>query len=314
VNCSLDAVESRLVELRAREAGTDHGMRTHILDLVVFCDTRAAADEVAEVVANLPYNRPSRAIVALAEGGERPVEFEARVFCSPTGGLHVCSELVLLSAGDGGAALPSLIAGLLLPDLPVFLLWRARPKFQHGMIDLLWPLVTRVVCDSTLQSSTLEALPVLLERTPGRDITDLSWTKITGWRELVARAFDTPDNADQLHRLRRIEIRHVGASEAQARLLAGWLISRTGTHPEVVLVPESRTDMKSGSLSCVRLHCGDEEYLIERIDEGIARIDAPRIATQNQRLRVPHLEELIAQELEVFQADEVYEQAVQELP
>src|SRR4051794_11691946 len=185
-----ETIEATLADLRALETGSSaSGVRTNILDLVILCDDRETADEMVELVANLPYSRPSRAIVALADEHRGPVEYDARVFCTRADGeddganMQVCSELVSLSAGEGGAALPSLIAALTLPDLPVFLLWRAEPEFRGLMIDRLWPLVTRVVVDSTLQPGTLERIPDLFERAPGRCVTDLSWTKITGWRE-----------------------------------------------------------------------------------------------------------------------------------
>jgi hypothetical protein len=44
------------------------------------------------------------------------------------------------------------------------------------VLDQLWPVASRVVCDSTLQPGTLEAIPRLLDRHPARRVTDLSWT------------------------------------------------------------------------------------------------------------------------------------------
>jgi glucose-6-phosphate dehydrogenase assembly protein OpcA len=314
-----EAIEATLADLRALEAGsTDSGVRTNILDLVIMCDDRETADELVDLVANLPYSKPSRAIVALADEHRGDVEYDARVFCSVAadgGGTQVCSELVTLSAGEGGAALPSLIASLTLPDLPVFLLWRAEPEFSGLMMDRVWSLVTRVVVDSTLQPGTLEQLPNLLARMPRRDVTDLSWTKITGWREAVARPFDNPENARCLGTLGKIEVHHAGASDAQARLLAGWLVSRVGANTaEVVIESERRRDMRSGSLTSVRLTCGEQEYLVERVKEGVGRVVAPNIPEHTVPLPVPKLRELVALELQVFDPDEIFEAAVLAAP
>jgi glucose-6-phosphate dehydrogenase assembly protein OpcA len=229
--------------------------------------------------------------------------------------LRHCSELVILRTGEGGAALPSLITSLLLPDLPVFLLWRAEPSFEGHMIDRMWPLATRVVADSTLQEGTLEALPLLLERRPSRDVTDLSWTKITAWRDAVARCFDTAENARCLRLLERIEISHAGSSTAQARLMAGWIMSRIQTEVDVELTAEDRPDMRSGSLTRVGLHCsGSELFEVERVDEGIGRVRAPSIPNHNVALRVPHIRELLAQELEIFRRDVIFEEALRWVP
>src|ERR1700710_407680 len=146
----LSVIESTLADLREHETyGSGRGVRTHMLDLVVYCDRRAEAERMVEVVASLPHSRPSRAIIALGLDDESDVAADARVFCTPVPGgatgVQVCSEIVSLESGNGGIALPSLIAGLLLPDLPVFLHWRAEPDASRLVLSRLWEPATRVV-------------------------------------------------------------------------------------------------------------------------------------------------------------------------
>ena len=311
-----ETVEATLADLRSLEAGEAGGMRTHILDLVVVCDRPEAVEEISDVIAGLPYNRPSRALVALASDDDAGTTFDARVFCGAGGaqGALVCSDLVTLTAGRGGLALPSLVQSLLLPDLPVFLLWRADPGFAPMVLEQLWSVASRVVFDSTLQEGTLEALPRLLRRQPDRHVTDLSWTKVTGWRAAVARPFDVPENARALRRLDRLEIHHAGHSDAQAQLTAAWLLSRTGRRDvDVVIRGQPRRDMRSGSLTSVVLDCRGQEFSVERIEEGMARVCAPRLEDHVIPLRVPHARELLAQELEIFDRDDIFEEAVRAL-
>jgi len=313
---SVEEVESALAALRREHLGDRRGsVRTSLLDLVAVCDDEALAAELAEAVEALPSSRPSRALLALVRSGDGPVEFEARVFARETGGdeFAVFSESVSLTSGGGGAPLPSLIAGLLLPDLPVVLLWRARPRIQSALLKGLWPLATRVVVDSTGEPGTLEALQVLIAREPQRPVGDLSWTKIQGWRETVARMFDVPESAQALARLERIAIRHVAPADAQARLLAAWVRSRTGITAPVELTAETRDDMRSGSITCVTLVCAGADYRVERVDEGIARLDAPLVPSQNVRIRVPQLRHLLALEFEVQGRDPAFEDAVRAL-
>jgi hypothetical protein len=315
----IDDIEAALGSLRRAQTAGGAGVRTNILDLIALCDTSATAQELTDIVAELPYSRPSRAIVALADPGPAQLDWDVRVFFREgeraADSLRHCSELVILRTGEGGAALPSLITSLLLPDLPVFLLWRAQPDFEGHMIDRMWPLATRVVADSTLQEGTLEALPLLLDRRPSRDVTDLSWTKITAWRDAVARCFDTAENARCLRLLDKIEVSHAGSSTAQARLIAGWIMSRIQTEVEVELTAEDRPDMRSGSLTRVCLCCsGSKRFEVERVDEGIGRVRAPAIPNHNVALRVPHIHELLAQELEIFSRDVIFEDALRWVP
>jgi glucose-6-phosphate dehydrogenase assembly protein OpcA len=156
-------------------------------------------------------------------------------------------------------------------------------------------------------------LPGLLAREPPRSVTDLSWTKLTGWRELVARLFDPPKAARALARLDRIEITHAGRTQAQARLLAAWILSRTDRHPSVELIGESRRDMRSGSLIGVRLTCGKEHYEVVRLAEGVAELRSPHLDPQQARLWVPHLPALVAEELGIYERDAGFEAAVAQL-
>ena len=74
----------------------------------------------------------------------------------------------------------------------MFLLLRLDPERWEPLVKACWSFATRVVVDSTGERSGLHSLPGLLAREPKRSVTDLSWSKLTGWRELVARLFDPP--------------------------------------------------------------------------------------------------------------------------
>jgi glucose-6-phosphate dehydrogenase assembly protein OpcA len=310
---AIAAVEERLAELRGGERGE---ARTQLLDLVVLADDPREAERMARLLEQLPGNRPSRAIIALAAHGTRELDAAADVVTtpSPSGAGELRCELVTLAAGDEGAALPSLIASLLLPDLPVFLLLRLDPERWEPLVKACWSFASRVVVDSTGERSGLHSLPGLLAREPKRSVTDLSWSKLTGWRELVARLFDPPRATRALARLDEIQVTHAGRSQAQARLLAAWILSRTpDRHPIVAMVSEPRRDMRSGSLIGVVLTCRKERYEVLRLAEGVAELRTPYLDAQQARLWVPHLPMLVAEELGSYERDESFEAAVSQL-
>ena len=309
---AIAAVEERLAELRGGERGE---ARTQLLDLVVLADDPREAQRMARLLEQLPGNRPSRAIIALAAHGARKLDAAADVVTtpSPSGAGELRCELVTLAAGDDGAALPSLIASLLLPDLPVFLLLRLDPERWEPLVKACWSFASRVVVDSTGERSGLHSLPGLLAREPKRSVTDLSWSKLTGWRELVARLFDPPRATRALARLDQITVTHAGRSQAQARLLAAWILSRTDRHPIVELISEARRDMRSGSLIGVVLTCRKERFEVMRVAEGVAELRTPYLDAQQARLWVPHLPMLVAEELGIYERDESFEAAVAQL-
>jgi glucose-6-phosphate dehydrogenase assembly protein OpcA len=216
---------------------------------------------------------------------------------------------VRLEGPDDTDALANMVASLLLPDLPVFLFWLAPPTFDRPVFRKLCGLASRVVTDSTRYPETLDRLPAL---GAGDDqvVTDLAWTKITGWREVVAALFDPPAHAAMLASLKKVAIQHVAGSDAQARLLAGWLGSCTGRKPAVELNAVERKDMRAGSLIAVELQCGRERFAVERPEPGVAVTASPQMPPGRLALRVPPFDELLGEELEFLSHDHAFDDAL----
>ena len=213
------------------------------------------------------------------------------MFCSPTQEGGSGARLLARSCGcDGPAAgdgAASMAASLLLPDLPVFLLWLAPPDFER-------PVFRALSDPDDPAGDRLHALPGDARGAAGsliaqdrEVVTDLAWTKITGWREVVASIFDDPGHREALsaararrHRL-RARIRRAGPPAG--RLAGGQHGLRRGRHDR----PVDRADMRVGSLTNVALDCGGQRYTVDRPQEGMAVIDAPDRATRRVALRVP---------------------------
>lgn len=306
------AIERQLAELRGEAAGEQAGMQTHIVDLLAYTDDPTIADELATSVAALKHSRPSRALIACGHDGADDVTAEPSVFCSPMqegGKAIVCCELVRLDGPAAGDGLASMAASLLLPDLPVFLLWLAEPDFDRPVFKSLRGLATRLVTDSTRFPATLDALGAIVAQ-DREVVTDLAWTKITGWREVVASIFDDPEHRGALAQLEHVAIDYVRGSDAQARLLGGWLVASTGCEAVVVTRPVDQADMRAGSLTHVAIDCGGRRYTVDRPQEGVAIVDAPGRATRRLALRVPPTPILIGEELEFLTNDHAFHAAL----
>jgi glucose-6-phosphate dehydrogenase assembly protein OpcA len=306
------SIEHQLAQLRGEAAGVEDGIRTHIVDLVSYADDPAVADEIAAAIAGLRHSRPSRALIVCGQPDATEVAAEPSVFCSPMqegGKAIVCCELVRLDGPAAGDALASMAASLLLPDLPVFLLWLAPPDFERPVFRALRSLTTRLVTDSTRFPETLAALGALIAQ-DREVVTDLAWTKITGWREVVASIFDDPDARGALAKLEHVAIDYVRGSDAQARLLGGWLVASTGCDAVVTTTPVDRADMRTGSLTHVAIDCGRERYSVDRPQEGVAVIDAPGRASRHVALRVLPTPVLIGEELEFLTNDHAFHAAL----
>jgi glucose-6-phosphate dehydrogenase assembly protein OpcA len=307
------AIERRLTDLR-HDATREHpGSRTNVVALVVWCGTGQLADEAADAVSTLSHNRPSRAIVLEPDPAADEVSADESVFCAlppdRKGPVLVCSEVVRLRGPARVGALASMARSLLLPDLPLFLLWLDEPDWDHADARGLLGSASRLVVDSQRHPQALDAVAQLV-RGEAPYVSDLSWTKITGWRELVAQLFDPPGHLALLPRLDRIAVRYVEGSDSQARLMGGWLHSRGARSARVELQPVARDDMRAGSLIGVELGVDDLVLSVDRPHEGVAVTRSPGLPDQRLSLRVPPFAALLGDELEFLPRDRVFEAAL----
>jgi glucose-6-phosphate dehydrogenase assembly protein OpcA len=127
-------------------------------------------------------NRPSRAIVAHPAAdatGSRP---RLGLLHAPAGRATAATsaaDLVELRGPVDGQALRQMVTSLLLPDLPVFLVWEAPPDFDRPTFGDLAAESDRLVTNASRHRGTFEALPALTQRhTPL--LTDFAWTTVTG--------------------------------------------------------------------------------------------------------------------------------------
>ena len=85
----------------------------------------------------------------------------------------------------------SVVMPLLVPDVPVVTWWHGEPPEKIAN-DFLGVVADRRITDVAQSADPVAALRQRAgDYAPGD--TDLAWTRITPWRTLVARAFDTTE-------------------------------------------------------------------------------------------------------------------------
>lgn len=135
----------------------------------------------------------------------------------------------------------------LVPELPIMLFWDCDPTQEKDVLPAIYPYANRLIFDS----ETIEDFASFANRmlaTPEREACariDLNWVRLIGWRELLAKVFDTPERVEQLRAASEIQIsynarenRFFHHSQMQARYLQAWLASQMGweykeTHVDV---------------------------------------------------------------------------------
>ena len=219
-----------LQELWAKMASdqADSGgvLRACAMTLAVAAENAADAERVRQTVGVLMHSHPSRAVILHA--GSTGGELEARIFAEcwkPFGkSQQICSEGIEITAGQSGySEVAKFLVPLRVPDLPVVLWCRGVAALEPGPLEPLFPLAGKIIFDSSQVSDADSALQFLRRlRGRGSRVADLHWTRLTGWREVVAHLFD--DQALQPSEIKGAQVTFGGPSVTTcARYFAAWI-------------------------------------------------------------------------------------------
>jgi len=235
-------------------------LRACSMTLIVAAEESDDPQAIGETLAALMPEHPSRAIVIRFRAGDQR-SLEARVFSQcwmPFGQRRqICCEQIEITASDASLPdLPPVVLPLTVPDLPVILWCRSPRLFHLPAFSELAAIAQKVVLDSAAFGDAAAALGDMSGTVAsGRSIADLSWTRLTRWRELIAQIFENRAQLAKLPMVSDILIAYRAASTpATAFYLAAWLIDgleKIGAHARVEF--RSDTGEQSGRLSLVQL-------------------------------------------------------------
>jgi glucose-6-phosphate dehydrogenase assembly protein OpcA len=284
-------VEHALATLRDPGYAT---VRATTLNLVIWCPDGDCLERAGGVLEGIGGSRPLRAIM-LIPGSGRPMATVSSN-CWDTGGREICSEQVTIEGAE--VALPSAVAYLLVPDLPVFAWWQGTiPDDGSAVFGPLAAMANRLIVDSDIAG--IEAIERISLQSEG--IVDLAWARTAAWREAMAGLFDAPHRRRALGRLIGVEV--VGPRN-EAKLLAGWLRSRLDRQIGLDGRPAKR-------LRRIELVCGDETFYVEReARAGYGVAGGPDAPDHPVSLPLRDTAAVLAAELDRLGGDEVFEQAL----
>jgi glucose-6-phosphate dehydrogenase assembly protein OpcA len=351
------AIDEGLHELwRLAGAGETSGalVRAASMTLVIPVVSEAQADELSTTLDALNATHPSRAVLLLADervdeprvrlashyrrsgDGEAPRYWEEIRVAAPPASLHR-----VLSA----------IGALQLPGLPVQAWWPGEPSFETDLYNQVVEVSDRILVDSGAFRTVSQGLPALDSAIEGTHesvaFADLSWTRLTAWRILVAEFFDASADQEMLDSIEAVRIEYAsgaGGAAAGALLFAGWLGSRLGWEPRdrlsrsggnwcfnlldgvrPVRVEIAGRRRESHQLTLYRglqriaIEAAEDgrrsTYTVERHGDGgearaVAETQAGRLE-RHTRLPADSQAELLREELGLFATDRIYREALQ---
>ncbi len=299
---------------------------------------RRLLDEVVlSVPARLIHLRP---LLGDPPQGAKPVQAWLTTHCVPTsgGGGTVCAEKIdLVAFGEAGAShFPALVRALLVPDLPISLLWLEDLPQKGRLLGQLRQQAQRILVDSRTfeREGALVELQELVRQAP-EAFCDLGWMRLTPVRYLVARLFDPPGHAENLSRLESVRVEVTPEGRNAGFMLLGWLLARVGLRQfKAVDVGEGQQRLRwqvrresralpvelvtragfahplyDGLLS-VTIHAGGDRYTLERVDEEHVSLDSPHHQEHHVALHGWSDAELVISGLGAGAKDPVYADAL----
>lgn len=279
---------AQIVEELSKEQRTIGGAHNMVLTLVIATGEADHYDAV-RAATEAAREHPSRILVLIRRDPQEESRLDAEI--RPPGIAGPGEVLLLRLYGELGAHPDSVVTPLLAPDAPVVVWWPGVGPSSPST-DSLGRLAQRRITDAQrADSSVRDLLDRVASYQPGD--TDLTWTRITPWRSLLASTMDRPCGW--------ITDAEVEAEDdfPSADLLAAWLA-------EQLEIPVRRTISSGPAITGVRLITGSEEISVSRPDGRIATLS--RSGRPDQRVALPRRgsTEALAEELRHLDSDEVY--------
>jgi glucose-6-phosphate dehydrogenase assembly protein OpcA len=257
-------------------------------------------------MAALMPEHPARTIVIRLQGdGERALSERVYQQCwKPFGQRQqICCEQIEITASDAALAdLPSVILPLAVPDLPVILWCRSRRLVRRPEFGEIAGMATKVVIDSGDEENPTEAIGRMASAVQrGGILADLAWTRLTRWRETLARVFENRDYLARLSEVSSVKVSFGPSYETAAWYLAAWAANALGrpVTPVVERQPESlRLELSGGAFRVVLSR--EEERLVTIVNDQSNCTNLPQ----------PTDYLLMREELAIVRRDAVYEQTL----
>lgn len=285
------AVGKKLIELRESGGAVTIG---RVLTLIVASRDSAQAETAIEAANEASREHPCRVIVLIR--GDRSAEsgLDAQI---RVGGDAGASEVVVLRLhGELAEHEHSVVIPFLLPDTPIVVWWpNEAPKIPAQ--DPLGKLAIRRITDATKSPDPTSTIKSRLDSYTQGD-SDLSWSRVTYWRGLLATALD------QAPHEKVVDVTVSGLAEEPALdILAGWLAVKLEV-PVHRRTGELKVELKreNSAISIVRPQTGKTATL-SRTGQPDAEVALARRETR----------ECLAEELRRLDTDEIYELALKGL-
>jgi glucose-6-phosphate dehydrogenase assembly protein OpcA len=266
-----------------------------VMTLVIVVDEEGA-EEAMRVAQTASREHPARLLgVILGDGrGSSQVDAEVGIGAGASG-----ERALIRLRGEVTKHPESVVLPLFLPDSPVVVWWPGKAPDDPAN-DPLGRLAKRRITDAAAAPTGKSRAMLTQCRAYASGNTDLAWTRLTGWRALLAASLDQHPA--------KVSAASVTAERISpsADLLGAWLADR-------LKVKVSRENSSGPGITRVALETAQGNVEIVRYDGKLATLCSPGQPDRPVALKRRDLPELLSEELRRLDPDDVYAATVRRL-
>lgn len=305
-NTSTRDIAKQLVQIREMGNQVTTG---RVLTLIVVLDSDSPLDVVLDSINSSSGEHPSRVLIMVRGDYSSPTKLDAEV---RIGGDAGASEIVIMHlGGELSGHLASLVTPLLLPDTPIVAWWPFTSP-TNPAIDDIGMIAQRRITDSLYDPAKDALYRRRTHYTPGD--SDLSWSRLTPWRGVLASALDQPPHEE----ITSVDI-YGPAGNPSVDIAAGWLADRL-TVPIIrhSIECEQLEPLDSAGEAChpvnrVEIHRASGAVTVSVLDAHTMAVELPHrprsLVAQGRR----GLADCLSEELRHLDADNAYARALRGL-
>jgi glucose-6-phosphate dehydrogenase assembly protein OpcA len=273
----------------------------YLFNLIIFTDNPQRGEYFHEIINVLITKFPCRVI--FIESDESLKQESPEV--SKLDVSRKCDQIHIRVSDPNINQLPYLLLPILVPDLPVYLIWGQNPTAQSRILPDLLKLTTRIIYDSESCDNLKHFSEQILANLniDNIEFMDIDWALIRGWREVLGKIFDSPEKLEMLQRCQSIKIHYNDIESVffkhlstRAFYLQGWLagqmewkyVSQDESNVlyyqngdiqlRVELIKEQKHEMPPGTILKVVIHTNkNEDVVVSKIsDQSMVHVHITR--------------------------------------
>ncbi len=214
--------------------------RACLFNLIIYTKESCRTEYFTKLTQGITERFPCRLIfIHCREDGDKDLlnTDVSIISTGEVGNAITCDKIQIEAAPSKLEQVPFLILPLIVPDLPVYLMWGHDPDEDNAILPHLERFATRVLVDSECTGNLVTFAKGMRKRLENCkcEVMDFNWARLGGWRRLFSRVFETEEKVHTLSQAQEITIVYdskqsssIKQAQIGALFLQAWLASRLG--------------------------------------------------------------------------------------